>query len=153
MSDTAIYWDVANGRGDWVLVGNQLATGDDLATSVLISLFTDRTADPDDPLPAATQPDDPRGWWGDLGADKPIGSKFWLLERAKLTQATANSAVDYAKEALQWLVDDGVAASVDATAQIVEPDELILTPVITQPDGKTRSFPFKWAWDARAKAS
>src|SRR5579875_2938906 len=81
--DITTFWDPQSGRGDWALAGAQLARGDDLITSVAISLFTDRIANADDPIPDGST--DPRGWWGDLDETYPIGSRLWLLDRSKAT--------------------------------------------------------------------
>jgi phage gp46-like protein len=89
-----------------------------LVRAVLISLFTWRRANADDTLP------DPKGfrmgWWGDsypVLANDRIGSRLWLLARAKLTPTTVQRAQDYAEEALQWLIDDGVAARIAVRAE------------------------------------
>ncbi len=63
-----------------------------------------------------------RGWWGDLEQDYRVGSRLWLLRRQKLTTQVALKAEAYAREALQWLKDDGVVASLDVEAWIVPPD-------------------------------
>jgi len=145
MPDISLIWDVDNSRGDWQLLGPVLVTGNDLASATLISLFTDRIANPDDVIPDGT--DDPRGWWGDLGEDMPIGSRLWLLSRAKQTQETLNNAVDYAKEALEWFVDDGVAARIDVFAQWVRTSFLGLQVILYNQDGTTiAAFSYAWAW-------
>lgn len=89
-----------------------------LVRAVLISLFTWRRANADDTLP------NPKGfrmgWWGDTYpavANDRIGSRLWLLARAKLTPTTVQRAQDYAEEALQWLIDDGVAARIAVRAE------------------------------------
>ena len=41
-----------------------------------------------------------------------FGSRLWLLAREKITDKTLGRVREYAAEALQWMVDDGVAASV-----------------------------------------
>lgn len=112
---------------DWALT----ATGDlddaqQLQTAVIISLATDRRANDDDILPDPLS-EDRRGWWGDLNADAiwgggPIGSRLWLLERAKITDsraaqgATVNLVETYIREALQWLLDLKVASRLDVSA-------------------------------------
>lgn len=144
MTDISTVWNVERGEGDWVLSGASLENGNDLATATLISLFTDRTAEASDSLPDATG--DRRGWWGDLGQDVPIGSRLWLLGRSKLIPAVAVKARDFAKEAMQWMVDDGVAAGVAVGAVIVKPSSLRLTVTITRGDGSTLSTNFDWAW-------
>ena len=145
MPDISLIWDVDNSRGDWQLSGPVLVTGNDLVSATLISLFTDRIANPDDVIPDGT--DDPRGWWGDLGEDRPIGSRLWLLSRAKQTQETLNNAVDYAREALEWFIDDGVAARIDVFAQWVRTSFLGLQVILYNQDGTTiASLSYAWAW-------
>ncbi|MDR3438943.1 phage GP46 family protein [Telmatospirillum sp.] len=145
MSDTTTIWDVSRARGDWQISSLQLASGGDLGTAVLISLFSDRAAADDDVIPDGT--DNPRGWWGDAGEDVPIGSRLWLLARSKLTTAVANKAVDYAKESLQWLITDGVAASVAVTYEIRRPYMLGLQVIVTRSNGTRETFNFDWAWN------
>jgi phage gp46-like protein len=88
-----------------------LNSAEPLVRAVMISLFTWRRANADDDLPGDLK----MGWWGDnfstLSNDR-IGSRLWLLGRAKLTTETIAKAREYAQEALQWLVDDGIAARV-----------------------------------------
>ncbi|MEB2504648.1 phage GP46 family protein [Burkholderia sp. BCCIQ04A] len=144
MSDITVIWDVDNSRGDWEFVAPALVTGNDLQSAVLISLFTDRIANRDDSIPDGT--DDPRGWWGDIGEDKPIGSRLWLLDRSKQTQEVLNNARDYCFEALQWLVDDGVVASVDVQTQWVRDTFLGVQVTLFQPSGPNVSMAYAWAW-------
>lgn len=146
MSDISTIWQPAEGRGDWVLAGPDLAAGQDLATAVLISLFTDRRADGDDTIPDRSG--DPRGWWGDLGRARPLGSKLWLLEREKQTEQVRLRAQDYAQEALDWLVEDGVAQSVTVAASWVRAGFLGLRVLIVEPEGREQAFNYQWAWKA-----
>ena len=102
---------------DWVVEGNDIATDEGLDTAVAISLFTDRVANADDELPDNSG--DRRGWWGDAylppladGSPDRIGSRLWLLSRALQIPETARQAQAYCAEALQWLVDDGIASAV-----------------------------------------
>jgi len=117
MSDIRTVWDAAVARGDWMLSEGALLTGADLSTAMLVSVFTDAMAAPDDVIPDGTG--DPRGWWGDqFDPDAPLGSKLWLLEREKQTQTTLNRAYDYLAEALRWLIDDGVVARFDISVAL-----------------------------------
>lgn len=146
MPDIATSWVPQTGYGDWQVAGPDLRGGSDLETAVLISLFTDRLADPDDVIPDGT--DDRRGWWGDAGRDRPLGSKLWLLERAKQTEATRLRAADYMQTALDWMIDAGVAAEVVVTAEWLRPGVLGAGIRIVQPDGSAVDFNFQWAWKA-----
>lgn len=87
-----------------------------LPRAVIISLFTWGRARPDDDLPGAER----MGWWGDsyaLVEGDRIGSRLWLLARAKITAQTPAVAKRYAEEALAWLVTDGVASVVNVQAE------------------------------------
>lgn len=114
-----------------------------LPRAVIISLFSWRRANPDDSAPT------PMGWWGDtyptVTGDR-IGSRLWLLGREKITNNTLNRARDYATEALQWLIDDGVAARVEASAVRTGMDEATLTIDIYQRDGTRWNLRFDEFW-------
>ncbi|MBK5146005.1 phage GP46 family protein [Budviciaceae bacterium BWR-B9] len=145
MSDITTVWQVDESIGDWLkskLSGGDLLTGHDLETSILISLFTDRQARDDDMI----EDFDRRGWWGDYESEYLIGSRLWLLRRQKLTTKVAIKAEDYAKEALEWLIKDGVASFIDVSAQIIHPATLILTISYQQPSKKKQSVKYSWVW-------
>lgn len=144
MPDISTIWRPGDTRGDWAVSGADLASGSDLETAVLISLFTDRMADPDDVIPDGTE--DPRGWWGDAGRDRPIGSKLWLLARAKQTEETRLRAQDYVQDALQWLTDGGIAAGVAVTAEWLRAGVLGISVEIVEPDRRKTVFNYQWAW-------
>lgn len=144
MTDIAVTWVPQDFRADWSIAKGDLQVGNDLQTAVVISLFTDRIASAD----FAT--DDRRGWWADTYETSPIGSRLWQLMRAKKSGAydVLNRAKDYCKEALQWLLDDGVAATINIDTFWIRPNVMGISVVIIQPDRKTRSaFQFDWAWN------
>lgn len=142
MSDISTVW--VGTHGDWQQLGSQLAAGSDLVTAVIISLFTDRAAEPDDVVPDGSG--DPRGWWAD--GDVKIGSRLWLLERAKKTQDTLARAQNYCQEALQWLIDDGVASAIDVYVEWQASNRLAIQVTVIQDDGSHRVLQFAWAWSA-----
>lgn len=117
--DIRTIWNSQTYVGDWLIDPPALASGADLETATLISLFTDRLAEGDDQLPANNG--DRRGWWADTGQPKSnyIGSRLWLLAREKQTNETRLRAEDYATEALQWMLDDRVADRIDIAAEWV----------------------------------
>jgi phage gp46-like protein len=105
-----------------------------LVRAVVISLLTWRRANPDDVLPADAR----MGWWGDSLADVPgdrIGSRLWLLARENLTAVTVSRAREYCAEALQWLIDDGVAVALDVQAERVAVDRLGIVVTMTRSRG------------------
>ena len=94
-----------------------------LGTCVFISLFTDRRAGDDDGLVPAER----RGWVGDALADVEgdrIGSRLWLLAREKQTEETRARAEEYTREALEWMVDDGLVTGIEIEAAWVAPSVL-----------------------------
>lgn len=149
--DILVQWDNTNTIGDWVLAEGDLQTGQDLETACLVSLFTDKLATPDFRPTDGTS--DRRGWWADPYNEQPLGSNLWQLERAKTTRDTLGLARRYTQDALQWLITDGVAASVvvdtrwlGTTGQTM----LGIAVAITKPDGSSTRFVFGWAWDSLA---
>ena len=107
---------------DWSLLPN--GTLDDtqaLATAVCVALGTNALASDQDILP---DPDSNErcGWWGDLDAELiwdgwPIGSKLWLLRRAKINSASARDGAtqmlieNYIRDAIQPFVDHKICSS------------------------------------------
>ena len=102
---------------DWLVApSGALASDDDLATAFRIALLTDRRALADDELP--DDGDDLRGWWADLEAEEiwngwPIGSRLWLLGRAKITAETVARAEQYCQEALQPFIGRRIVSRID----------------------------------------
>lgn len=155
MKDFALSFQPDTLRADWTLAPPEVAMDGGLRSAVIISLFTDRMAEPDDVIPDGS--DDRRGWWGDTPepgeqAD-PIGSRLWLLAREKRTEETRRRAIVYAEEALAWLVQDGVAVrvAVDAQWQGLAQDQLALrVEVFRRDNGKTASEVFGMYWQQEA---
>lgn len=170
MADLTTRWNSATGAGDLALAlpsqliwtdqngvsvvdqtgrpisasfspGSGLVTGDDLLTAVLISLFTDAVADGDDAITDGS--DDPRGWWG--GA---IGSKLWLRLRAKATSTALALVKRDIEQALEWLLEDDVAARVDVTTEWTRPGLLGARVVIRRTDGTRRALAFTQDWES-----
>ena len=150
--DILLQWDNTNTIGDWMLADGDLQTGQDLETACLVSLFTDKRATPDFVPTDGTN--ERRGWWADQYLDQPLGSNLWQLERAHKTRDTLGLAQRYASDALQWLVTDGVAASVVIDTRWVGNDTgstmLGIAIYITKPNGALTRFVFGWAWEGLA---
>lgn len=144
MSDISSFWDVDRLRADWREGQGDLVSGNDLQTAIIISLFTDLPARPDDDIDGT----DRKGWWGNVGEEKAVGSLLWLLRRSKLTPAVALKAEGYCSEATSWLVSDGVVASIDVATQIIFPRRLNIFLRYQQP-GATDStdLRFFWVWE------
>lgn len=111
---------------------------DPLVRSVINSLFCWRRADASDDRPC----DSWMGWWGDSYADEDgdqWGSKLWLLFRSKTTPDVLKLAEQYAKDALQWMIDDGIASRVETHAEAGGMDQLNIQVTVYKPDGTVAS--------------
>lgn len=123
-----------------------LSQADALVRAVIISLFTWRRAKPEDLTDGEKM-----GWWGD-SIEPPvvndrIGSRLWLLRRAKLVPQTFTTVREYAQEALAWLVDDGAAMRVDVTAERFGAEGLALQVAIYREEGDKIALRFDNAWE------
>lgn len=154
MGDIAILWDDSILGGDIAAENFDLQTDEGLQTAILVSLFTDLRVSADEELPAGEV--NRRGWWGDvlpeIDGDK-IGSRLWLLTREKRLPEVIARANEYAREALQWLVDDKVASRVDVLVEAVrvgESDVLAIHVDVYRPRGEATRFRYNYAWQSQA---
>ena len=150
--DIKIIWDNDTFEGDIEYNNGDLTRELGIETAVMMSLFTDGRASIDDELPDSNNPDK-KGWWGDqvvVEEGDRIGSKLWLLSRGKTDQETMIKAEGYAKDALQWLVDDEVSAKNEITVErLNRPDgsaTLALGIEIYQKDGNVIAMKFDDLW-------
>lgn len=143
---------------DWSLLND--GTLDDsqaLASAVIVALGTDRLALPDDILP---DPDssDRAGWWGDLDAEElfngwPIGTRLWLLKRAKIVGpedpegATIARIEEYVHEAIQPFIDMRIASGFDVKATRVGVNRIDTYVVIYRGPKTPVELRFQVLWD------
>ncbi|WP_421793981.1 phage GP46 family protein [Hydrocarboniphaga effusa] len=131
-----------DGSFDLEVCCNDLATTDGLESAVAISLFTNARAPDDFALPLGA---DRGGCWMDSYPDiegDEMGSLLWLLSREKQTDETRQRAERYARNALQWLLDDRVASAVSIVASYPSIGLMALAIEITDARGSRRSFAF-----------
>lgn len=132
MNSQALVSDIDVIRGD-------LQLDEGLQTAVIISLFTDARAENTDTLPDGET--SRRGYWADDAADR-LGSKLWLLGREKMLPSVAVRANQYVKDALAWMISDGIAASVSVETELQQPDKLLIGLTITR--GTNRDYDYLW---------
>ncbi len=140
-----LLWDTGWDQdfGDWSLDGDALSDNAQILSAVALCLFTDRRADADLTLPSAS--DDRRGWFGDvidlredLGEDK-IGSLIWLFERSALTKETIEGIEDAANDALETLIDQGVAVSKTVNVEVeYESGQVSIEVILFSQDGSVQ---------------
>lgn len=125
--------------GDWAWASNDLESGDDLETAVLICLFTDCVADPDFVL--TDRSTDRRGWW----ADPTLGSTLWQYARAKTSASLLSNIQTSATNSLQRLVTLGVVTVASVTAVLVNGSKVRLTINLTMPGGSSQQYAWMWS--------
>lgn len=156
--DIKLTWDLELQGAKMSFENNDVVADYSLLTSVIISLFTDAKASIDDELPDPRDLD-LRGWWGNstnpLRPSDQVGSKLWLLERSKATKETLNKAEQYTRDALQWIIDEGIAKRTDIVvenqrSEISGTNILGIHVAIIRPDDITETFKFILEWAASA---
>lgn len=149
LGDVTMMWNQVSQSADWSFANGDLLTGSDLATSVIISLFSNA------PAPASYVPTDGStyrgGWWGSQYLQWPLGSRLWMLARTSYTSAVnlQNLAQVMCSDALQWMISSGVAATVVPVATLVSAGQLQIVITITQPTQQAGTvFSFALLWNA-----
>ncbi|WP_289184743.1 phage GP46 family protein [uncultured Parasutterella sp.] len=119
---------------------------DELVQATLISLFSWRKSNDDDGVDIPNR----QGWWGDTFASETndrIGSRLWLLRREKLTDDVVARAREYAKESLQWMIDDALASAVNVSTDR-ENNRLNMSVEIVRPgDAQSIQARFQNLWE------
>ncbi len=148
LADLALTWSVTRSNADLSLIDSDIASDRAMETAIMLSLFTDRRAFPDD-VPPSGDPDDRRGWWADEVGETEgdlIGSRLWLLDRSVLNDEVLRQAQEFDREALQWMIDDRVASAI--TIKMTRSrDRMFHEITIDRPGRKTVSFRFDHVWD------
>ncbi len=143
---------------DWILrAAGNLDAREELATAVRVALGTDSLSEEKEILP---DPDsvDRRGWWGDMDADLiwggwPIGTKAWLLSRAKITDATSfegstlQRAKQYTLDALQPFIDKRIATRIEVDAKRTETTRIEVHVIIYRGDKKEVDLRYQILWE------
>lgn len=142
--DIALSYDADAKVYDLTIVDGDLATDTSLETAVLLSLYTDRRALDEDVLP--DEGSDRRGWWCDAYSNRPHGSRLWLLSREKELDEVLRRAEDYAREALAWVIKDGIASNVDVEAIHLRRGVLQLTVGIQRSSSTVLEARYEYVW-------
>lgn len=149
VGDIALIWDGES--ADMAIANDDIAFEPGLRTAVLLSLFTDKRAEPDDQIPDGT--DDRRGYWADQFAEVEgdlHGSRLWLvLDRSAQRENLPQQIDAYSREALAWMIEDKVVESIEV---IVEQSRgTVFWQVDLKRPGKDPfTMRFAYAWDGEA---
>ena len=116
-----------------------IATADSFDTAIIVSLLTDARADPSLVLESHRR----RGWVGNESTPGfEMGSTLWTFEQARFTRNVGDRIAGAARDALQWLVDDGHAVAIRASDVNLVGDQVRLVVVIERASGRTEKLSF-----------
>jgi len=143
--DFALTQDMT-GSNSLLWLVNSPVIDNSLQSLVIASLFTDRRITASDALPAffdATQSYQGGFWGDDYPSDgstpgiqaRPHGSLLWTLRNAKQIEDTRSLTPLYIDDALQWLIDAGLATAVNTWADWRADGFLEAYVQITEPNG------------------
>lgn len=146
MADLRVTYNALTDEFDFDICRGTVFWDNGLQTAVMLSLFTDARARDDDEIPDGT--DDRRGWWADTLSFDGIqfGSRRWLLGREKQQDVVLRKLEEYDSEALQWLLDRGIATRVEVTAEHAGPERWLETIRIYR-NGDANPFEFAWLFE------
>jgi len=152
VGDIRIGYDINKQYIDFITADRDVDRDDGLETSVLLTLLTDKQADDGDDLP-----DDSGyrgGWFGDglpVVPDYKMGTKLWLLQRAKSTSEIPARAKEYLDDGFAWMVEDGIVDSVEVTVERRRDlkETLAFTLAFVKPEGQTIFYRFFYNWEAQ----
>lgn len=141
MIDLRLTQDI-NGQFDLTIKDGNLDTVEGFDTALQVSLFTDARASSSQVVRSENR----RGWIGNLVniiPDRQLGGLIWLIEQRRLIQDTLNEVVNFAKKSLDWLIEDGLAITVEVLGEIIPLRGIQLTIKITAKDGVTETRFFR----------
>lgn len=94
--------------------GSDFASAEGFESAIATSYFTDSRA----PAVQVQEAQKRRGWVGNILtaiASRELGGLLWILDQARITNDTLNFAKSFAQDSLQWLIEDGLARSVQVS--------------------------------------
>lgn len=143
--DLRVSFDTTTLTGDLAFVAGELQDENGLYTAVVLSVFTDARLPDDVALPLGET--SRRGVFFDGldgDADDRFGSLLWTLQGEKQTETTRLRAIGYVRDALAWMVTDGVARQIDVEAEWLRDGVLGLAVAIWRPAGEAERFALYW---------
>ena len=132
-----------SGFFDLILDGAEFGTVDGLETAIVISLFTDARAK----ASQVKSPDRRRGWVGNIlniETGRQLGSRLWVYDQSRLTPDIMNAVAEEAKRCLFWMVQDGVARSINAGVEKISERAINIVIDIVTASGENRRYELLW---------
>lgn len=133
------YADIKVDVGDFVL-------DEGFENLILISLFTDAYVDRKNSYNKES-----RGWFGNEVLGFNLGSKLWQLDRSKIDKKTLNLATQYSKDALQWMIDNGMFSKIETLAikSTTRNNAIDLYVAAYKPDDTIEKYKYSIQWVAQ----
>ncbi len=132
MSD--LYLNPTADGGELIISGGKPQMTDGLETAVFLSLFT-------------------RAWWGNalsVSSEKHTSKIPDIMDSKTLSIQTKLEIIDEAKNALKWMLDDGITDEITIDAEIHAPGVLYMAIKINQPEERENEvFKFALNWKAQ----
>lgn len=116
--DIRLYFDTLDQYGEILPVDRDVDRDPGFETAVIITLGTDKYAEEGDPLPEDSGYRG--GWWGDAVppvSDYQMGTKLWLLKRAKTVTEIPAIAKEYLLDGFQWMIDDEIVETINVSVE------------------------------------
>lgn len=85
------------------------------------------------------------GWW----ADKELGSELWTLTEYSRSDELLSRVNEICKEALKWMIDDGVADIIDVSSSFSEDGTLRIEVQIIKDIKEALNFKYSYNWKAQ----
>ena len=115
MQDVLIKMD-ENGLYDLQISGADFESAEGFESAVPTSFFSDSRASSVQVQEAQSR----RGWVGNIltvDIDRELGGLLWILDQARINDDTINFARNYARDSLQWMIDDGIARNIQVIVE------------------------------------
>lgn len=138
MQDFAIQQEENGTAFDLTVNGQDFGSVDGLETTVALYLFTDARASASQEQQASKR----RGWLGNIFRLFDLGSLLWLLIQVRNTQEIRNKAKQYAINALEPLIADGLASEVNVDVVQINTKGIRLDIEIIVKIGEVKKFTF-----------
>lgn len=126
------YYDIDfDENGDFLMTNG-------LETAILMTVLAERRADESE----ITSADKRRGDWSNESNDineYEVGSKFWLIDQARILQETINVGIDSLESGFEWMIDDDIIKEVNVDGDIID-NSMIFTIELTKQNNKTETF-------------
>lgn len=132
-----------NGLFEIAKKGGDFDTVDGFETAILVSLFTNARRDESD----ISNPLNRGGWignWRTAKRPRELGGLCWTVEHERLTREVLNIARENAKNALAWMIDDGLCRNVEVMTEPQNQSKIQYNIAITSRDGIKYDYIYLW---------